>query len=141
MGELMAFCSTCGTDAGENTFCLNCGAKVAGSDQQAAQPADTQAPMLTVAKTNTFAIIALITGISGIFTFGVGSVAGIIYGHLSLKQIKATHEQGYGMALAGLICGYAVIAITIFIFVFLVLGSIALGTAINSNFNNVSPTL
>ena len=31
----------------------------------------------------------------------------IITGHMALSQVRATGEQGYGMALAGTILGYA----------------------------------
>ena len=36
----------------------------------------------------------------------IGSVAGVITGHMSLGQIKRTGEQGRGLALAGTITGY-----------------------------------
>ena len=52
------------------------------------------------ARTNTLAIVSLVTSIIGI------SLAGIICGHIALGQIKRTGEQGYGMALAGVIIGY-----------------------------------
>ena len=36
----------------------------------------------------------------------LGLLVGIVLGHVSLSQIKKTGEQGRGMALGGLICGY-----------------------------------
>jgi len=50
-------------------------------------------------RTNTMAILAIIFGIGG----GWG---GILFGHIALSQIRRTGEQGHGLALAGLICGY-----------------------------------
>ena len=52
------------------------------------------------ARTNTLAIVSLVTSLIGI------SLAGIICGHIAMSQIKRTGEQGQGMALAGTIIGY-----------------------------------
>ena len=74
-------------------------------------PAYGQPP---AAKTNTLAIISLIASIAGIvILWGIGSIAGVICGHISLSQIKKTGEQGRGMAIAGLIVGYAGIVLAI----------------------------
>jgi hypothetical protein len=64
------------------------------------------------AKTNTLAIIALVASLAGFLT-GIGFIAGVICGHISLGQIKKTGEQGRGMAIAGLIIGYVGILLTI----------------------------
>lgn len=64
------------------------------------------------AKTNTLAIIALVASLIGLFT-GIGFIAGIICGHISLSQIKKTGEQGRGLAVAGLIIGYIGIVLSI----------------------------
>ena len=74
-----------------------------------------QAPVQ--AKTNTLAIVALIS------VFFI-SLLGIILGHIALNQIKTTGEGGRGLAIAGLVIGYASIAISI-IFVIAVLGTAA----------------
>jgi len=50
-------------------------------------------------RTNVLAIIALVLGI-------VIPPGGIICGHIALSQIKKTHENGRGLALAGTIIGY-----------------------------------
>lgn len=66
------------------------------------------------AKTNTLAIISLVASIAGIvILWGIGSVVGVICGHISLSQIKKTGEQGRGMAVAGLIVGYVGIALAV----------------------------
>jgi hypothetical protein len=57
------------------------------------------------AKTNTLAIVSLVSSIIGLGIF-IGLIAGVICGHIALGQIKKTGEQGRGMAIAGLIIGY-----------------------------------
>jgi hypothetical protein len=65
-------------------------------------------------KTNVLAIVSLIASIAGIVIFWfIGSVVGIICGHISMNQIKKTGEEGRGLALAGLIVGYIGIALSI----------------------------
>lgn len=58
-------------------------------------------------KTNTLALLSMIFSIAGAFIFPVvGSIAGVVMGHLGRKQIRQTGESGDGMAVAGLIVGY-----------------------------------
>jgi hypothetical protein len=66
------------------------------------------------AKTNTLAIVSLIASISGfvILPF-IGSVVGVITGHMSLNQLKTSGEQGRGMALAGTIVGWVGLGLAI----------------------------
>jgi hypothetical protein len=66
------------------------------------------------AKTNTLAIISLVASLIGIFS-GIGFIAGIICGHISLSQIKKTGEEGRGMAIAGLIIGYVGVLLSIIV--------------------------
>lgn len=54
--------------------------------------------------TNTLAIVALV----GSFFI---PIVGIVCGHIALSQIKKSGEQGRGLALAGLIIGYALTAL------------------------------
>jgi hypothetical protein len=64
-------------------------------------------------KTNTLAIISMIASIVGflwILPF-IGSLAGVIMGHISLRQIATNGEKGRGMALAGVIVGYVGLAL------------------------------
>lgn len=56
--------------------------------------------------TNSLAIVALVSSL-------VFAPLGIIFGHISLSQIKRTGEQGRGMALAGLVIGYVVTVLAI----------------------------
>ena len=58
-------------------------------------------------KTNTLAIVSLIASIASfIIVPFVGSIVGVITGHMSLHQLKTSGEQGRGMALAGTIVGW-----------------------------------
>ncbi|MGO4782401.1 DUF4190 domain-containing protein [Cryobacterium sp. W22_MBD10_FK3] len=56
-------------------------------------------------RTNTLAIVSLVTGFCC-------SIAAVVTGHIALGQIKRTGEAGRGLAIAGLVLGYASIAIT-----------------------------
>lgn len=66
-------------------------------------------------KTNGLAIASLILSIVGfvwILPF-LGGLIGAIMGHFALSQIKNTGENGRGMALAGIIVGWAGVAVII----------------------------
>lgn len=64
----------------------------------------TPGALPAAARTNTLAIVALV---SALVLPGPGSLAAIVLGHVALDQIRTSGEQGRGMALAGLILGYA----------------------------------
>lgn len=57
-------------------------------------------------QTNGMAIASLICA----FVF---APLGIVFGHISLSQLKRTGEEGRGLAIAGLVIGYLVTALTI----------------------------
>ncbi|WP_461163561.1 DUF4190 domain-containing protein [Arthrobacter sp. R4-81] len=71
------------------------------------------APAPVQAKTNTLAIVALIS------VFFI-NVLGIILGHIALNQIKTTGEGGRGLAIAALIIGYLSVVIGIIVVIALV---------------------
>ncbi|MBB6522334.1 DUF4190 domain-containing protein [Pseudoteredinibacter isoporae] len=58
------------------------------------------------AKTSTLAIVSLVFGILGLFF--IGSLVGIITGHLARSEIRKSEGrlEGDAMALTGLITGY-----------------------------------
>ena len=60
--------------------------------------------------TNTMAIVALVCA----FVF---APVGIVFGHISLSQIKKTGEEGRGLAVAGLVISYVITALTIIVIV------------------------
>ena len=84
--------------------------------------------------TNVLAIISLIASCVG-FT-----VPGIIMGHIALHQIKQTGEGGHGLALAGVIVGYALLAVaivvTVIYLIFIVFFIGVAGAATDFNFSN-----
>ncbi|HWL78929.1 DUF4190 domain-containing protein [Microbacterium sp.] len=58
-------------------------------------------------RTNSLAIVSLIAGIAGLTLVPfIGSIVGVITGHMSLSQLKTSGEEGRGIALGGLITGY-----------------------------------
>jgi hypothetical protein len=57
--------------------------------------------------TNGMAIAALVCSLAGLLTF-ISAPVGAVLGHVARKQIRAKGEQGEGMALAGIIIGWAV---------------------------------
>jgi hypothetical protein len=72
--------------------------------------------------TNTLAILALVLGI-------VIPIGGIICGHIALGQIKRTGEGGRGLAMAGLIIGYGLTALTL---IFIIIYIAVIAWAINA---------
>ncbi len=74
--------------------------------------ANGDGPASRTSRTNPFAIAALVCGI---VQFGLppACIAAIILGHKARRQIRQTGEDGQGMATAGLILGYFVIASTV----------------------------
>lgn len=65
--------------------------------------------------TNTLAILSLV------FAF-VFNIAGIVLGHMALKQIRETNEQGRGLAVAGLVISYISLASTVLFFGIMLIG-------------------
>ena len=59
-------------------------------------------------RTNTLSILALVFGV-------LGSVLGIVFGHVALSQIKRTGEGGRGLAIAGLVVGYVQLGVGVLI--------------------------
>jgi len=79
------------------------------------QPA---APAPQAAKTNTMAILALVFSAVGFVTlfWGFGfllAILGAIFGHVGMSQIAKSNESGRGLALAGVIVGWASVGIAV----------------------------
>ena len=83
-----------------------------------------------VRQTSTLAIVSLIAGILGwtLVPF-FGSIAAVVCGHMARKEIRNAPDrlEGDGLAIGGLILGYATIAMAILaiIAVFLFFGGLA----------------
>lgn len=59
---------------------------------------------------NPLASASLALGLLSFLTWGVTSVPAIITGHLGLNRIRQTGEEGQGMAVTGMVIGYATLA-------------------------------
>ncbi|HEX5586317.1 MAG TPA: DUF4190 domain-containing protein [Acidimicrobiia bacterium] len=62
-------------------------------------------------RTNGLAIAALVSGL--LFITMIGAVLAVVFGHIALGQIKRSRgwQRGGGMAVAGLVLGYAGLAV------------------------------
>lgn len=64
-------------------------------------------PYPSAPKTNVLAIVSLVSSLVGMFIIPfLGSLAGVITGHIALKQVKNNGEGGRGLAIAGTIIGW-----------------------------------
>ena len=77
------------------------------------------------------AIAALVTGILSLTLCGLfTAIPAIICGHIGVKQADNGEASGRSMAMAGMIMGYASLAITVLgIILWVVIAFIAVGTA------------
>lgn len=65
-------------------------------------------------QTNGLAIASLVVSLVGlVFCCGFPSVAGAIMGHVARKQIREQGQEGDGMALAGIIVGWAAFGLAV----------------------------
>jgi|KBSSwiStaDraftv2_1062776.scaffolds.fasta_scaffold01436_21 hypothetical protein len=56
------------------------------------------------------AIASLVTSLAGLFFCGLPSIVGLILGIIAMRETKQTGQDGYGLALAGVIVGGLVTA-------------------------------
>jgi len=77
-----------------------------GPSQPASQPG-----------TNRLAIASLITSFTGLLCC-VGSLVAIVLGTIALDQIKRTREEGYGLAVAGIVIGVASLVMSLIVWIF-----------------------
>ncbi len=105
------FCSRCGTTLAEGAyFCPKCGAdNSAGAVAPAGAPAS--AVVADPPQTSGLAIGSLVCGVLPFFL--LTPIVAIVLGHISLSQIKqsAGRLKGKGLAIAGLVLGYATVAL------------------------------
>jgi hypothetical protein len=81
-----------------------------------------------VARTNGLAMASLACGLTQ-FMFGpLTAIPAIVFGHVARHQIKRTGEQGAGLALAGLILGWATLILGIVLVVGLAMSAGMHGT-------------
>ena len=72
-----------------------------------------QAATPLVARTNGFAIASLACGLAQFVVGPLATIPAIVFGHVARHQIRRTGEQGAGLALAGLILGWATVILAI----------------------------
>jgi hypothetical protein len=98
------------------------------------------APAYGAARTNSLAVASLVAGIlAWVICPVIGAILAIVFGFMARNQIKATGEAGGGMAMAGIILGFAHIAVGIVV-VFLWIVGFATFFAILSNLPTPTPT-
>lgn len=85
----------------------------------------------TLAHTNTFALVSIV------LTF-FQPIAGIVFGHIALSQIKRNGDAGRGLALTGLIIGYIYVAFIVFALIAYVSIFAMMFAAIGSSVGNFS---
>jgi hypothetical protein len=71
--------------------------------------------------TNSMALASMILGLAEFPTMGLTFVPAIICGHIARAQMRRTGERGDGAAIAGLVLGYAALALFSFVLVAFVL--------------------
>ncbi|MGY4711871.1 DUF4190 domain-containing protein [Mycolicibacterium sp. CBM1] len=79
--------------------------------------------------TNGKAIAALVTSLAGLLLCGLPSIAGIILGIVAMRETKRTGQDGFGLAVAGVAIGAAVLALVVVYIAFVVV--IAANTTIS----------
>ena len=90
-----------------------------------------------VAKINGLAIASLASGVAQ-FVFGpLATIPAIVFGHVARHQIKRTGEQGAGLALAGLILGWAMVILAIL----LILGVVAISAGTHGTMPGMHGTM
>lgn len=81
----------------------------------------------TFKDTNTFAVVSVILAF-------IAPIAAIVFGHISLGQIKRNGDEGRGLALTGLIIGYVAVLFMVlavlmcFAFLTILIASLGTGT-------------
>ena len=91
-------------------------AETASEVPAAAAPA--KAEHKATGHTNPLAIASFVLSLSGLSV--LGQIAGIVTGHMALKQIKATGDPGHGLAKWGLIISYVVVGLAVLGLVFFI---------------------
>jgi Domain of unknown function (DUF1707)/Domain of unknown function (DUF4190) len=85
-------------------------------------PAAQATAVPSVAKTNGLALASLVCGLAP-FIFGAPvAIPAIVFGHAARRQIKRTGERGAGLALAGLLLGWAMVILVIVLIVAMSVG-------------------
>ena len=99
----------------EDTFSAR---TIADLDRIAADlPAPQPAVVPPEPRTNGLAIASLACGLAQLMFGPLATIPAIVFGHLARSQIRRTGEQGAGLALAGLILGWAAVILVVLLIV------------------------
>jgi hypothetical protein len=90
-----------------------------------------QYPVAAQRGTNTMAIVALVCSLGG-FVVGISAPIGAILGHMALRQIAQTGEEGAGMAKAAIIIGWILTGLFVLALCFLVVAIIVAAGSVNT---------
>jgi hypothetical protein len=85
-------------------------------------PATRATAVTSVAKTNGLALASLTCGLAQFIVGPPVAIPAIVLGHIARREIKRTGEQGAGLALAGLILGWATVILAIVLIVAMSVG-------------------
>jgi hypothetical protein len=112
------------------------------SDLPGASPAQVpyQFSRYAVAKpANSLAVASMVLGLATPL-FGLTAIPAVILGHKARRQIRYTGERGSGMALTGLIIGWAAIGLFVLLVTVGILAAIAStgGSSVGPSFGNTS---
>jgi len=83
---------------------------------------------------NSMAVISLVLGITSFSIFPlIGAIAAVVTGHMAKQEFKANPYKysGEGLATAGLILGYAHLALAFLILVFIIIGLLMLPSVVD----------
>jgi Domain of unknown function (DUF4190) len=70
------------------------------------------------AGTNGLAIASLISSFTGFFCCAIGSIVAIVLGVIAMNQIKETRQEGYGLAVTGIVIGVGTMVVFLIIAIF-----------------------
>jgi hypothetical protein len=79
-------------------------------------PAADATLVAPVGKTNELAIASLACGLAQFALGPIPTIPAIVLGHMARSQIRRTGEQGAGLALAGVVLGWAAVIAGIIVF-------------------------
>jgi hypothetical protein len=125
---MSSFCGGCGNSLSEDDiYCSICGRAVSAT--AATPPPDPAIAFGLPPETSGKAIFSLVCGI--LFLFPLTAIAAVLFGHLSLSEIRrsAGRLSGKGLAVTGLILGYVGVA---FASVWLIIGAVSIPKALRA---------
>lgn len=130
MTTQISYCSSCGTQmATGGRFCAGCGAPQGDSPVATLDPFALQSepdavanlmPLAQGQQNDGKAVASLV--LSLLWFGGIGSIIAVVLGHLSRSESRKQGRTKGGMALAGIIIGYAGVAMAALLVVLIALG-------------------